>query len=186
MAQSSRASRTSTSKPLGLLAKPGQVLLVIGGVRDGQEAPAVQPVGEEVVEHAAVLAAEHRVLGAALGDLRDVVGEDALEELLCLRPARLDLAHVRDVEHPGLRAHVHVLGADALVLHRHLPAGERHELGPGPLVAVEQGRAAEGVRCGRQRPAEAIARMFRAWNVSGGPSSSSACRSSCCCSTSRW
>ena len=59
---------------------------------------AAEPVGEEVVEHAAVLAAEHRVLGAALGDLRHVVREQALEERLGVRAARLDLAHVRDVE----------------------------------------------------------------------------------------
>ena len=51
-----------------VLAEPGEVLLVVRRVRDGQEAVLAEPVGEQVVEHAAVLAAEHRVLGAALGD----------------------------------------------------------------------------------------------------------------------
>ena len=43
-------------------------------------------------------------------------------------PLDLDLAHVGDVEHPGVRAHRRVLLADPLVRDRHLPAGERHQL----------------------------------------------------------
>ena len=58
---------------------------MVGGVGDRQEAVGRQAVGEEVVEHAAVLAAQHAVLRAADGELRDVVGEQALQELL--RPA---------------------------------------------------------------------------------------------------
>src|SRR4029453_5878040 len=38
----------------------------------------------------------------------------------------LELAHVRDVEDPGGGADRLVLGDHALVLHGHLPAGERH------------------------------------------------------------
>jgi hypothetical protein len=109
-----------------VVAQPGEVALVVGGVRDGQEDVA-EAIGEEVVEHAAVVAAEDRVLRAAVGELRDVVGQDALEERLGVGPVRLHLAHVRDVEQARARAHGHVLGANALVLHRHLPAGERHE-----------------------------------------------------------
>ena len=73
---------------------------MVGGVGDGQEVAVGQPVGEEVVEDAAVLAAQHAVLSAALGDPADVVGEHPLEEIsTACGPARLDLAHVRDVEH---------------------------------------------------------------------------------------
>ena len=129
---------------------------MVGGVRDGEEAAVVEAVGEEVVEHAAVGLAEDAVLGAALGDLGHVVGEDPLEELLRLRAARLDLAHVRDVEQPGLGAHVHVLLADALVLHRHLPAGERHDARPGGLVAVVERSSAERLGGGAQEESEAI------------------------------
>ena len=46
-----------------------------------------------------------------------------------------------------------MLLADALVLDRHLPAGERDEPRAGLLVALEQRRAAEGVGGGRQPPA---------------------------------
>ena len=60
--------------------EPGEVALVVARVRDGQEAVRREPVGEEVVEHAALLVAEHGVLGAALGELRDVVGEQPLQQ----------------------------------------------------------------------------------------------------------
>ena len=45
-----------------------------------------------------------------------------------------------------------VLGADARVLHRHLPAGERYEPGARPDVAVVQGRALQGLCVGHARP----------------------------------
>ena len=135
----------------GVLGEPGEVLVVVRRVRDGEEAVLAEPVGEQVVEHAAVLAAQHAVLRAPLRDLRDVVREHALEEVLGLRPARLDLAHVRDVEHARAGAHRHVLLADALVLDRHLPPGEGHEPRPGALVALEQRGPAEGVG-GRHGP----------------------------------
>ena len=99
-----------------MLAKPVQVALVVGGVGDRQVALVAEPVGEEVVEDAAVLAAEDRVLGAADLELRDVVGEQPLQQLERPRPHGLDLAHVRDVEDPAAGAHREVLGAHALVL----------------------------------------------------------------------
>ena len=64
-------------------------------------------------------------------------------------PRGADLAHVGDVEHTRAGAHGHVLLAHSLVLHRHLPAGERHQPGAGRLVAVEQGGAAERIGGGR-------------------------------------
>ena len=105
MAKSSARSVTSTSKPSACATEVGEVLVVVGGVGDGQEVALGEPVGEEVVDDAAVLEAGQRVLGAALGDPAHVVGQQVLEELGRLRPAGLDLAHVADVEHAGaLRA----------------------------------------------------------------------------------
>ena len=90
---------------------------MVGGVGDRQVAVGVQAVGEQVVEHAAVLAAQHAVLRAAAveldGDLRDVVGQQPLQQLERLRAGDFDLAHVRDVEHAARLAHGAVLGADA-------------------------------------------------------------------------
>ena len=74
----------------------------LDGVGDRQEAVVREPVGEEVVEHAAVLAAQHASTAPRPSrELGDVVGEHALEERSASGPRGLDLAHVRDVEHAG-------------------------------------------------------------------------------------
>jgi hypothetical protein len=131
--------------------EPREVGLVVARVRDGQEAVGPEPVREQVVEHAAPLVAQNRVLGAALGDVRDVVGEQLLEERLGFAARGLDLPHVADVEDPDALAHCHVLLADAGVLDRHLPARERHQLRAGGDVAVVQRRAPECLRpCGHE------------------------------------
>ncbi len=59
-------------------------------------------------------------------ELVDVVRERALQEVARARPFDLELAHVRHVEDTRVRPHRAVLRDDALVLHRHLPARERH------------------------------------------------------------
>ena len=130
-ASRSRRSRraTSASKPAACSREPGEVALVVGGVGDRQVAVVGQPVGEQVVEDAAVLAAEHRVLGAADLELRETSLESSRwRSASASRPGGLDLAHVRDVEDAAARAHREVLRAHALVLNRHLPARERHQL----------------------------------------------------------
>ena len=121
-------------------------------VGDRQEAVGAQAVGEEVVQHAAVLAAQHAVLRAADGQLRHVVGEDALEVVEGLRAAGLDLAHVRDVEDAARAAHGHVLGPHALVLDGHLPAREGHEAGARLGMASVQRSALQRRGRGRGRP----------------------------------
>ncbi len=65
----------------GVLGEPLEIRSMVGGVGDRQVAVVARPVGEEVVKDSAVLAAEHRVLRAADVDLRDVVREQALQEI---------------------------------------------------------------------------------------------------------
>ena len=81
-----------------------------------------------------------------------------LEERLRVRPVRLDLAHVADVEHADLRPHRDMLGADARVLHRHLPPGERHEPRPGGSMTIVQRRPLQrlGARGHRGRTLAAL------------------------------
>jgi hypothetical protein len=52
----------------GVALQPGQVLGVVGRVGDGEVLLGAQAVGEEVVQDAPVLPAQHGVLGAADGD----------------------------------------------------------------------------------------------------------------------
>ena len=54
---------------------------MVGGVGDDQEVLGGEAVGEEVVEDAAMLVAQARVLGSPDRESRNIVGEDALQEL---------------------------------------------------------------------------------------------------------
>jgi len=127
-----------------LAAEPGEVGLVVGGVGDNEVTVAAEPVGEEVVDHATVLVAEDRVLGAADLDLGDVVREHPLQEGERPETLDLDLPHVGDVEHPGVRPHRRVLLADPLVGHRHRVAGEGDDLRPELDVLLVEGRLPQG------------------------------------------
>ena len=66
-----------------------------------------------------------------------------LQQVAGGRSLDLDLAHVRDVEDAGVGADRAVLGDHALVLDRHLPAGERHHARAGGDVAVVERRPAK-------------------------------------------
>ena len=59
---------------------------------------------------------------------------------------------IAGLEEPDGGAHVTVLLDDAGVLHRHLPAAERHHAGAGLDVGVEQRRALERVHERLSRP----------------------------------
>ena len=89
-----------------------------------------------------------------LGDLGHVVGEQPLQEAPRPPGPLVSISPMCETSNtPALRAHRDVLLADALVLDRHLPAGERDEPRARRDVAVVQRRAAEGVCGGRQPPA---------------------------------
>ena len=92
-----------------------------------------------------LLVRQQRVLRLAVGEPREVVREQALQQLVLLRALDVELAHVGDVEDAAVAPHGEVLGDHALVLDRHLPAGERHHAGAERDVAVVERRAPETV-----------------------------------------
>ena len=71
----------------------------------------------------------------------EVVREHALQERVRAAAADLHLAHVRDVEDAGRRAHGAHLVDHARVLHRHLPTGEGDEAPARFRVACVQRRS---------------------------------------------
>ncbi len=97
-----------------------------------------------------LLVAQHGVLRAALGDLRRRRWRAAAAAAPRRPGPDVSTSPMwLTSKMPGALAHRHVLLADAGVLHRHLPARERHELRAGGDVAVVQRRALECVRpCG--------------------------------------
>ena len=86
------------------------------------------------------LVRQQRVLGVAVAEPVEVVREQRLEQLVRRRAFDVELAHVRDVEDAAVLAHGAVLRDHALVLHRHLPAGERHHARAGREVALVERR----------------------------------------------
>ena len=117
-------------------------------VRDGEVALRREAVRQEVVEDAAVLAAQDRIDRAPDGQGGDIVRDQPLQQVARLRARALDLAHVRDVEDARRRADGDVLLADASVLHGHLPTGERDHPGRRGDVTVVQRSALQGLRGG--------------------------------------
>ena len=112
-------------------------------VDDEIELAVREAVGDEVVDDATDLVRQQGVLRLSVAELVDVVREHRLQERLRRRPVDVDLSHVRDVERPRVGADCFVLGDHALVLHRHLVAGEGHHARAERDVARIQRRAQE-------------------------------------------
>ena len=138
----SESSDTATSKPSARAWQRGRGHVAVGGVGDHQVRVVVDPVHHQVVEDAAVLAEQQRVLGAADGHRAERPGERVVEERDRLGTGHADLGHVRQVEHPGCLAHGVVLGEVGGVAHGHAVTGEVGERGTGGFVCrFERGRA---------------------------------------------
>ena len=90
------------------------------------------------------------------GEFRGVVHGDELDGIERLGAAQLDFTHVADVEDADARAHGHVLGNQAGVFHRHVPAAKVDHLGAALAMSwVErcflQCRGGRGNRRARHR-----------------------------------
>ena len=128
----------------------------------------VEPVDRAVVHEGALGREDRRVLHLPPRlERADVVAGDPVDEGVPVGAGDLELAHVGDVEDADAAPHGVVLGEDAgRVLHRHLPAGERHHLGAERLVAVVERGALER----------------RSWRSRGCPPISVAISAFCTCS----
>src|SRR2546421_10836197 len=103
--------------------EPLEVLLAIRGIDDDKE-PLATPVNDEVVDDPALLVAEEVVLGLAVDERCNVVGDQVLEERRRRLPHDAEAAHVRDIEQAGGAADREMLVADGAGLLGHLPAAE--------------------------------------------------------------
>ena len=122
-----------------MVLEPLERRVTIRRVDDQQVAAGLQPIRDQVVDDPAVLVGQERVLGASRLDLVEVVGEQALEQLVRPGPFDLELAHVRHVENAGVRPDGAVLGDHAFVLDGHLPPRERnHARVQGQMPLVER------------------------------------------------
>ena len=96
------------------------------GVDDNKQAVA-EPGRHQIVEDAARLVQQQRVTHPLRAETANVAGHQCLECGPRVGSGEKCLAHMGDIEQPGLGAGVQMLGKDAgRILHRHLVAGERH------------------------------------------------------------
>ena len=133
------------------------VLGLAGGV-DDQKQMVAEIRHHQIVENAAVFIGE---LGVALPSRRN--RHDVLRHQPLQRQRRIldlagfgtqrELAHMRDVEQPGVRARMQVLLQHAgRVLHRHLVAREGNQLAAARHMERVQGGAFKGRFVARQHP----------------------------------
>src|SRR5438132_516127 len=94
----SRAPSPAGSPPRRVRGDPAEVLLRVGRVDDQEVALRPEAVEDQVVEHAACLVAQQRVLRVADPEPPDVVHSDLLADGRGRRTPHLDLAHVAHVE----------------------------------------------------------------------------------------
>ena len=138
----------------------------VRGVRDDHVAVVAGAVDDEVVDDAAVLGEQQRVLRLADLDRRELAGERVVERGGRARSEQDDLAHVREVEEAGRRAHGVVLGEVARVAHGHLPAREVGERGAGGAMhRVEGASTFDGAGFGGAGVGHEFSRV--AWAVGG-------------------
>src|SRR5699024_10377100 len=121
----------------------GGVDLGVDGVGDDQEVLRAQAVGDDVVDHAAVLGQQQRVLRPPHGHRRELPGQGVVEGVAGLRAAHVDLPHVAEVEDAGALPRRAVLREIRVVPHRHAPAGEVGERRTERLVDRLEGGAAQ-------------------------------------------
>src|SRR5262245_51560609 len=127
----------------GLLGDPRPVLFDVPRVHREQIVRVAYAVDGQIVDDRPVRIAEERVVDLAHLQGRHVVGGQTLERRERARALHLEFAHVAHVEETDGGAHRPVLFDDAGVLHRHLPAPERHHARAGLDVRLVERRALE-------------------------------------------
>src|SRR6185437_15300978 len=107
-------------------------------------------------------------MGLADGELRGVIAGNPLDQIERLTAANLDFAHVAHVEDSGTVADGFVLGKNAAVFERHVPAAEIDHLCAHAPVHMVQSCFTEtgGCRC-RHRMVLTVRKIERSMCVSG-------------------
>src|SRR4029077_16061843 len=120
------------------------VLGDVRGVHDHQVLVVGEPVDDDVVDDRAPLVRQEAVPGLPDCEPRDVARDHAVDRRARARAGEEELAHVRQVEEPGVRPDRPMLRDDpGRVLDRHLVARELDHLAARPKVLGMERRALE-------------------------------------------
>ncbi len=163
--------------------QPLPVLLAVGGVDDEQEVVASEHIQVGVVDGAAVLVGDDRILGMARHQCPGIVGQRLEEERFGAAAGDAEAAHVGDVEQSGMAARGEVLADDpGRVLHRHVPAAEPDHLGARRLVpAVQDGFLKRGAIVHGHRPPGISLNLWKAGSTAMAPAGGSGRTIGDCC-----
>ena len=161
---SERSSTVASSNSAERSTSSARTLTAFDGVGHDHERLGGQAVDDQVVQHAAVGVADHRVARPADRELGQIPDERVVERSPGLRAGEEDLPHVGQVEQPGTRADGLVLGGLAAVAQRHQIAGELGDGGAEVLVDLVEW-CLLGVRNGH-RGRLLIAQALACWRVS--------------------
>ena len=123
---------------LGAFLESGGVDETISRVRDGEEAILCEAVDDQVIDDAAFLAQQERVLRAPHLKRTDLARKRIVKRFASLWARKEHLAHVREIELAGALAHGGVLGEIRGVAHGHIPARKIGERGALAFVNGEQ------------------------------------------------
>ena len=111
------------------LAHGRKIVINVGGIGHNQEFFVAQAVGDKVIDHAALVVGENRVLGATGFEYGHVGDQSVVEECSGIGPGDAELTHVGEVENTGAGAHSLMLGNIVGVFERHIPAAKVGECG---------------------------------------------------------
>ena len=127
-----------------------EVAVLIAGVHAEQVMRVGDFVHQQVVDERAALGHQSRIVRLPDRQLRRVVARDPLHQVERRVPAHFDFAHVAHVEQARARAHGLVLGKDAGIFQRHVPAAKIDHLGAKAAVDGVQSRFSKfsGSGCG--------------------------------------
>ena len=111
----------------------------VRGVGDHEVPRLTEPVGDEVVDDSAAVVQHHVVLSGPDGDLREIVGQDALQERQRTSTFYDHFPEVGEIEETDALPHGAVLGQRALVFDGHEPPCERAQArSEGPMLRLER------------------------------------------------
>ena len=114
---------------LDVLGDPCVVPGDIAGVDHQQKMRRAEAVDQQVIDERALRRQQTGVLRLSDGELRRVVGRDALDRGERVLAGDLDLAHMADVEDSSAVADGGMFVREAAVLDRHVPSAERDHSG---------------------------------------------------------
>jgi len=124
--------------------QPCEILVRSRRVYNQQKFLLANSINNQVINDAATLVQQKRVLPGSNIELADVICEHRVEPFARACPIHSQLSHVRNIEDADVVSYGLMLFEDAGVLHRHEPPAEGNDFRAAPHMFVVKRRALLG------------------------------------------